>query len=97
MHKDYSLTALSKLSDYLIYLKDLDSSIRSFWFLIVVLWRNASLAVSHYKITAALSRCWDMLQKHAHFDLTSTQPQCTSVHYAADNLSSLQQDWEDSW
>jgi hypothetical protein len=55
-------------------LKDLDNLTRSFWFLIAALWRNALSAVSHCMTSTALSECWDRLQKCAHFDSASVQP-----------------------
>ena len=97
MCEDCSSVAQSELLSCLACSEDLDNLTRSFWFLIAALWRNALSAVSHCITSTALSECWDRLQKHAHFDSASVQSQCMFAHYATDNSSGLQQDWEDSW
>jgi len=92
MCKDCSLIAQSELLSCLACLKDLDNLTKSFRSLIAALWRNALSAVSYCMTSTALSECWDRLQKCAHFDSASVQPQCMSAHYATDNSLSLQQD-----
>jgi len=95
--EDCSSAAQSGLLNCSACSKDFNNSTRSFWFLIAALWRNALSAVSHCTTSTALSECWGRLQKRAHFDSASVQPQCMSAHYATDNSLSLWQDWEGSW
>jgi len=97
MCEDCSSAVQSELSSCSACLKDLNNLIKSFWFLIAALWRSALSAVSHCMTSTALSRCWDRLQKCAHFDSTSVQPQRMSAHYATDDSLSFQQNWEGSW